>query len=84
MLPGPRFIHAAKEIATSGSLTAFDGLVPYRELNNFFLEDPRLQSAAPRPGTANLLIEYKSTRLDLFGTAPESAAAIQIHVAEKH
>jgi 2-methylisocitrate lyase-like PEP mutase family enzyme len=33
------FIHAAKKIAEEGSPEGFDGMVPYSELNQFFLED---------------------------------------------
>jgi 2-methylisocitrate lyase-like PEP mutase family enzyme len=33
------FIRAAKEIAERGTTTAFDGITPYAELNNFFEQD---------------------------------------------
>jgi len=33
------FIHAAKLMAEEGSFAAFDGSVPYAELNEFFRED---------------------------------------------
>ncbi len=39
------FINAAKLIAGEGSFAGFDGSVPFAELNSFFREDSKKQSA---------------------------------------
>lgn len=38
------FIRAAKELAEQGTVTAFDGITPYAELNNFFEQDYKSRS----------------------------------------